>query len=280
MPRPRILILVLAASLVLAACRVDATVGVTMRGDGSGRVSVRLHLDPAAVRAVEVDGRRLDQALRLGDLGASGWRVSAWRRDAAGGATISVSHAFATPAEAESLVTGLAGPDAGLVTGRIEHREGALRDRSRVVLTIDPARLRVGIERDATLAARLRAAGVDPARVAAAIDGEAADSVRLGLRASLPGADPVRGRPDGGRVVLDRAATEWHASRLVLVALGVGLLVAAALVFGVGRVAVRRRHGRHAARRGHHPHGRHAPQDPGAHVGRRPRGEHGRHAPR
>ena len=66
--RPRILILVLAASLVLAACRVDATVGVTMRGDGSGRVSVRLHLDPAAVRAVEVDGRRLDFMV---DTGAS-----------------------------------------------------------------------------------------------------------------------------------------------------------------------------------------------------------------
>ena len=68
----------------------------------------------------------------------------------------------ATPAEAESLVTGLAGPEAGLVTGRIEHREGAMRDRSRVALTIDPSRLRVGIERDATLTARLRAAGAVP----------------------------------------------------------------------------------------------------------------------
>lgn len=279
MPRHRILILVLAASLVLAACRVDATLSVRMEGDGSGRVAVRLHLDRAAVRAVEVDGRRLDQALRLADLSASGWRVSPWRRSATG-ASITVSHPFATPAEAERLLTGIAGPTAGLVTGSVEHHEGGLRDRSRVALTIDRTRLRVDLARDATLSARLREAGVDPARVAAAIDGEAAETVRLGLRATLPGGGTARGRDEGDRVVLDAAATEWHTARLLLGALGVALLLGAGLLLGLGRVAVRRRHGRHAVRRGHHPHGRHAPQDPDAPVGRRPRGEHGRHAPR
>lgn len=279
MSRIRILVTVLAASLVLAACRVDATLAVRMQGDGSGRVAVRLHLDRAAVAAVEVDDRQLEQALRLADLAESGWRVSAWRRSPQG-ASITVSHAFATPEEGERLLRGLAGPGSRLVEGRIEHREGALRDRSSVALTIDPARLTVDLARDPTLQARLRDAGVDPARVAAAIDREAADTVRLRLAAQLPGGPVVQGRRAGGPTVLDASATQWHASRVALGVLGLILLGAALALLGLGRVALRRRHGRHAARRGRHPHGRHAPRDPDAAVGRRHRGEHGRHAPR
>ena len=51
MQRGRALILMAAASLVLAACRVDTTLVVRMQPSGAGEVAVRVHLDRAALAA-------------------------------------------------------------------------------------------------------------------------------------------------------------------------------------------------------------------------------------
>ena len=82
MPRPRILILVLAASLVLAACRVDTTLVVRMQSSGAGEVAVRVHLDRAALapgaRVLDIgcgDGGLIDHLYRTKGCDARGIEI-------------------------------------------------------------------------------------------------------------------------------------------------------------------------------------------------------------
>ena len=74
--------------LLAAACKVDTTVTVTMHDDGSGVVTVTAVLDPDAVKAAESGGGKLEERVRLGDLGAHGWTVQPWARAADGSAQI------------------------------------------------------------------------------------------------------------------------------------------------------------------------------------------------
>ena len=57
---------------VLAACRAEAAVDVTVRADGSGKVTVAVGLDDEAVERVG----DLDKELHSEDLVAAGWVVS------------------------------------------------------------------------------------------------------------------------------------------------------------------------------------------------------------
>lgn len=283
--RGRALILVAAASVLLAACRVDTTLVVRMRGSGAGEVAVRVHLDPSARRAAEVDGRRLEDAVRVEDLAAAGWRVRGWRRSG-GGATLTVAKPFADPAEASRIVGEITGGSTILRTFELDHRDGGLRDTFRVRIDLDVAALRSGLAEDPALAARVRAAGVDPAAVAAALDRTVASELRLAAEARLPGAPPQRANPVDGRITLDATSTAWHTGSVLLAVLGVVLLLGAvAIVVASIRAQRRRPRGRHApgARR-HLPH--EADEDPtlrlpkGGHGAHAPRRRHGRHAPR
>ena len=76
----RLLVVVLLACLFLAGCKVDTTVTLAVRDDGSGFVRVNVALDAEAVQKAEANGGRLEDRVRLGDLEAAGWRVSPWRR--------------------------------------------------------------------------------------------------------------------------------------------------------------------------------------------------------
>jgi hypothetical protein len=273
--RGRALILVAAASILLAACRVDTTLVVRMHASGSGEVAVRVHLDPAARRAAEVDGRRLEDAVRVEDLAAAGWRVRGWRRSG-GGATLTVAKSFADPAEATRIVREITG-DAPIVrTFALEHGDGALRDTFRVRIDLDATALRSGLADDPALAARVRAAGVDPATVAAALDRTVASDLRLAAEARLPGSSPQRATPVDGRITLDARSTAWHWGSVLLVLIGgLALLGAGAIIVASIRAQRRRPRGRHSpgARR-HLPH--EADEDP---TLRLPKGGHGAHAP-
>lgn len=283
--RPRALILVAAASILLAACRVDTTLVVRMRGSGAGEVAVRVHLDRAAVAAAEVDGRRLEDAVRIDDLAAAGWVVRGWRRSG-GGATLTVAKPFADPEGADAIQREIAGSTPLVRTFELDHHAGGLRDTYRVRVDLDPSALRSGLVDDPALAARVRAAGVDPAAAAAALDRAAASSLRLAVVAVLPGSGVQRSTASDGSVALDASSTAWHLPAVLLLLLGLGLIGTAAAIVVAGIRAQRRRpRGRHAPRAPKHaPHER--DDDPtlrlpkGSHGAHAPNRRHGRHAPK
>ena len=104
----RVLILV-ACLIVLSACRVEATVTVRMRENGSGAVIVRVELDRAAVRAAEIGDGKLEDRVRLADLPAAGWTVEPWQRRRNGGAILVISKTFSRPSQVRGIVAELNG---------------------------------------------------------------------------------------------------------------------------------------------------------------------------
>ena len=223
--------------------------------------------------------------MRIADLADAGWTVRGWRRGDRG-ATLTVAKPFTDPEQVPAIVAEITGTVPVVRAVEVTHRAGGLRDAYAVRIDLDPGALRSGLAEDPALAARVRAAGVDPAAAAAALDRAIASSVRVGAVADLPGAAPVRGTASDGRIVVDTASTVWHPVHVLLAIIGVALLVASiVVVFASVRAHRRRPRGRHSQRAP-----RHAPQqrddDPtlrlpkGSHGAHAPTRRHGRHAPR
>ncbi|HYF12194.1 MAG TPA: hypothetical protein VEC09_07825, partial [Actinomycetota bacterium] len=98
---------VTAIALVLAGCRVDVTIDVAMRDDGSGDLRITLAADGDVVR--EAGG--LEEDLRFDDLLAAGWEVGAPAATEGGGLQVVLAHPFASPAELSALLASLNGAD-------------------------------------------------------------------------------------------------------------------------------------------------------------------------
>src|SRR5258705_5398267 len=90
----RRLLVVVAACLLLAGCKVDTTLTIDVHDNGGGSVRIRVALDADAVQNAQAGGGRLEDRGRLGDLQAAGWTVSPWRRGPGGGAPLSVRQDF------------------------------------------------------------------------------------------------------------------------------------------------------------------------------------------
>ncbi len=288
MARWRSIFLLLAASVLLAACRVDTAVVLNLKSDGSGRVILQVHIDKAAVTAAEVDGRTLETTLRVDDLTAAGWSISKWRRTSSG-ASITAWHSFATPKGIAPILAEIAGADSSFFSRAVvTHKPGALVDKYSVDLELDPAALKLGLTNDPALSEVLRNAGVAPEIVEQSLNDRAAKDIHFSLKSELPGgvisnAESKGAAQDGatssGRIALSSSTKVWHLKAISLLLLGVALVVSAVLLLLAGSISARRRHhGRHATRHGHH--GAHAPAQPSDEVVRhRPRSEHGKHAP-
>jgi hypothetical protein len=94
------------ATLLLAACQVDVHVGVQVNEDGAGSVTVAAGLDDAALARVG----NIGQQLRVDDLEAAGWNVTAPTRE--GDVTwVRASKGFTTPEEAGAVLDELTGPE-------------------------------------------------------------------------------------------------------------------------------------------------------------------------
>ena len=91
--------------LLLAACRIDTNVAVTVRDDGSGTVAVTVRFDAdAATRVLD-----LAATLRTNDLVTAGWRVNGPdARD--GGVTYTASKPFRSPDELAGVLAEITGP--------------------------------------------------------------------------------------------------------------------------------------------------------------------------
>lgn len=237
----------LAAVLLLAGCKVDTTVSITVREDGSGVVAVRVRLDADAVEEAEVGGGRLEDRVRLGDLEAAGWRVRPWKRRDDGSARLRISKEFAEPDDLAGVVAELNGPDGPLRDVALSLEEGAVRTQYRFRGAVDLSDLRTGVTTDAELVARLTAEQVD----VAALDQRLLDQLRqafhLEVRLALPGETRTFTPEPGEKARLAASSSRWDPSRSVWIGAAAALgLAALALVAAPSR----RRRGRRREREG------------------------------
>lgn len=101
----RVLALVVAA-LALAACKVDTTVDVTVKPDGSGTITLTAVADADVV--AQAPG--LQEDLRFDDAVAAGWVLTPPAATDAGGLQVVLTHDFATVEEATALLQSINGP--------------------------------------------------------------------------------------------------------------------------------------------------------------------------
>jgi hypothetical protein len=109
--------------LLLAACHVDTTVEIAMKGDGTGTITVTAVADAGVVE--QAPG--LADDLRFDDAKAAGWTVTGPTTMPGGGLRVELQHTFATPEEATALlqsINGSGGPMHDVVLGRKVERDG------------------------------------------------------------------------------------------------------------------------------------------------------------
>jgi hypothetical protein len=109
--------LIVLSVMVLAACRVDTTVDITMGQDGSGTITVTAIADAGVVS--QAPG--LAEDLRFDDAKKAGWTVSEPTPTSDGGLKVELAHPFANPEEATALlqsINGSGGPLHNVVVSR------------------------------------------------------------------------------------------------------------------------------------------------------------------
>lgn len=98
-------LLLIVAAFTLTACKVDASVLVTMEPDGSGSITLTVSADKELV--TQAPGLAAD--LRFDDATAAGWQVTGPTDTADGGLQVVLLHTFATAEEATALLKSLNG---------------------------------------------------------------------------------------------------------------------------------------------------------------------------
>ena len=96
---------VLLATL-LSSCRVDTNIGLSVKPNGSGDVTVEVLADADVV--TQAPG--LDTDLRLDDVRTSGWKTDGPEKRDDGGMRLVLTHPFDNPVEATAILNQLNGP--------------------------------------------------------------------------------------------------------------------------------------------------------------------------
>lgn len=243
--RRRVLLIAVAACLLLAGCKVDATLTIGVDDDGSGTVRVRVALDAEAVQNAQAGGGTLEDRVRLGDLQAAGWTVSPWRRAPDGGASISVRKGFANADDLARVVAELNG-DAGPLRGvRLERNQGLLFTEYKVKGRADLTQLTADVAADPELVAQLTAQRVDLAQIDQRLSQQINDAFRLRIRFVFPGGDVKEVMPEPGKKVsLASSSSQLDTTRALFLAAAVGLGVLGIVVLVGGEMRGRRRRSR------------------------------------
>jgi len=176
-----------AAVLLLAGCRADTRVEITMHGDGSGVLRTTVTLDADAVG--QLGGQKAATAqLPLTQLHDAGWTVDPWRATSDGGGTVRFTTAFDDQKELAQRLQDLVGAQGILRDPHVTHSHGLFSANEGLSLVVDMRAPKTGIGSDADLKARLKAAGVDPAT----LDAQFATQLRSSLHLTV-----VLQAPDG-----------------------------------------------------------------------------------
>ena len=185
--------LVVICVMLLAACRVDATVDIAMGADGSGHITVTTIADADVVSKAP----GLADDLRFDDVKAAGWTVTGPTETSDGGLKAELTHAFANPEEATALlqsINGSGGPLHGVTLSRAISSSGTSITLAGS-LRIDG----LGAFADPDV---LTAIGATPyAEEVAASSLSPSDAVHVTVRATLPGKlTSTTGTIEGGGV--------------------------------------------------------------------------------
>ena len=229
-PVRRVWGLALVAAVLLAGCKVDAGGDVTVRPDGSGTVAARVALDADAVQRLTTHAP-LATAVRLDDLRTAGWRVSSWKRDHAGGAAITLTHAFVGQAGLERRITDLAGPRGVLRDPRITRTRGWFGAKDAISIAVDLRGITAGVRSDAQLAERLKAAGIDVSTLGSQLSAQLKQALHVTVDVHAPGghAHSVT-LVAGGHATVAAAQSQTYTNRMALLAGGALLLLLALVV--------------------------------------------------
>ena len=250
--RLRIAALVLAVVLGTSACRVQTDIGVTVKENGSGTVTVGVGFDDDALRRVPT----LLQSLRTDDLKAVGWTVVGPLKAADDLTHVEVSKNFANPNEASKIFTELSGANGPFRDFAITRTRSFARTKFTFTGTVD---FTGGLESfgDSELAAQLdgKPLGDDLQAIEQRIGEPLDDVFRFRISVHLPGEvksnapvqlagnavwQPRLSQAGPMQLKASSTSTRWKtiAPALIAVAAGVALLVVL-LVRGVS--ALRRR---------------------------------------
>jgi len=182
------------AIVALAACKVDATVDVTIGPDGTGTVAVTLVADAEVVQ--QAPGLAGD--LRFDDAKAAGWAVEGPTPTPDGGLRVVLTHPVTSAADATNLLNSLGPPFVGMKLDRVVTDDG---DGARTTLTGQLA-LTGGFDAfaDADLVAAI--GGSPYAAQIAASGATPATALSVTLRATLAGkVEDTNGTADAANTV-------------------------------------------------------------------------------
>src|SRR5262245_48770371 len=239
----RLLALLVVLVALLSACKVDTTVDVTVREDGSGVVRVIVDADAEAVKAAESGGVAIEQAVRLSDLADAGFRVGAWEKADDGSATVVISKPFDSVDEVQGIVRSLGGADGPLPELRATLEKGIYATDYGVQGRIDLDNVTSGVSDDEELVARLQALGVDVNVIDQQLLAQVQSSFGLKVVVRLPDQEPVTFTPKDGATTaaVDSAAQILNLERIVFAGAALGFVVLAIIVWRRGGRRRRRR---------------------------------------
>jgi hypothetical protein len=226
--------------LLLAGCKVDTTVSVRVQRDGSGVVTVTAALDAEAVKAAETGGGKLEDRVRLGDLGGAGWTVK-WTHAPDGSARLVLHKPFRSPTEVAGImheVSGTAGP---LRNVTVTRDRGLLSTRYEMKGSLDLAKLETGVAADPDVVAALTNQKVDLTALDQSLLAQVRDSLQLSVTEHLPGRDTKVAGTVGKTTSLDTSTSVLDTKRVGLILAAVLLVVLAVLVLWWPRRRSRRR---------------------------------------
>jgi hypothetical protein len=248
---------VVGLGVLLAGCRVDATVSVVVRADGSGVVRVTVVADAEAVKAAESGGVALEQAVRLADLADSGWTVGSWVKADDGSATIVLLHRFESVDQVAGIIAGLNGKRGPLPSLQATRDAGFLSTEYAVKGTVDIPGASAGIADDAELVAKLGALGVDVNVIDQQLLAQIQSSFTLKVIVKLPDQAAVTFAPkigkDGsvqGIATVDASSSVRNTERILFLVAAAGFVVLAILIWRRGGRRRRRGASRGASRGG------------------------------
>ncbi len=168
--------------MVLTGCKVETNIDIDVDKDGGGEVAVQVNLDEEATRAVP----DLAQKMSVDDLRATGWTVDG-PSVSEQMTTLSVSHSFDTPEQANALIDQLDSAGGPLRNFRVEQSRSFTKLDSHVSGTVDLSK-GVASWGDPILQERAGTAlGFDPKELQNSLGVNADEMFPVFLSVSLPG---------------------------------------------------------------------------------------------
>ncbi|HTD50329.1 MAG TPA: hypothetical protein VK771_07015 [Acidimicrobiia bacterium] len=228
---------------LLAGCKVDARVDITLRADGSGTMTARVALDADAVRRL-TPNVPLERAVPLADVRRAGWTLSPWTPLRGGGDAITLTHGFVDQADLERRLADLVGETGVLNRPTITRTRGWFTETERLAVTVDLRRLATGLRSDAQLARQLAFAGLDVTTFDAQLRSQLAHALTLTVRVQAPdGQSQTVQLTSGKQATVSASSSRTETRRIDLLAAGAALILVGLLVAAVSRLvrALRRR---------------------------------------